>query len=97
MLSNIQHNQGNSHWQKEEREQNFAFLLWVLGFVGVLNYHLSNFDPTLPLGHLAEKKKFKRESIVLFGVKHSRHFWLLSEKLAVAHLVCQSPESILRK
>lgn len=57
MLSNIQHNQGNSHWQKEEREQNFAFLLWVLGFVGVLNYHLSNFDPTLPLGHLAEKKK----------------------------------------
>lgn len=38
MLSNTQHNQENSHWQKEEREQNFAFLLWIFGFVWVFGF-----------------------------------------------------------
>lgn len=36
--------------------------LVLFGFLGAFNYYLSNFDPILPLGHLAEKKKTKKEN-----------------------------------
>lgn len=72
MLSNTQHNQENSHWQKEEREQNFAFLLWIFGFVWVFGFWglLIIIYQTLTqfclLGIWQRKKKPKKENPLYF-------------------------------